>query len=131
MYYYAIVLLLLPVILCQIDLNAIANDTFRKMDVNQDGFVIRSELSGYFNRMDQNGDGKLSRHEYTQYITDIYGHDPDLNHILHNIYDHMDYNNDHHVDQQDYNRLFDQADENFDDLVDEDEFNRFFMSLAQ
>ncbi|KAH9487640.1 hypothetical protein Btru_070225 [Bulinus truncatus] len=124
MHHSAILLLLLPVAFCQVDLNAIATDTFRKMDINQDNYVVRAELAGYYNRMDQNGDAKISRHEYSQYITDLYGHDADLNHFLHTIYDHLDYNNDHHVDQQDYNRLFDLADSNFDELVDEDEFNR-------
>ncbi|XP_055892861.1 uncharacterized protein LOC106070750 [Biomphalaria glabrata] len=129
---HTILMILLPVaVLGQVDLNALARDTFYKMDVSQDGLVTRIELAGYFNRMDQNGDAKISKHEYTDYITDIYGHSPDLNHYVHTIYDNLDYNNDHHVDQLDYNRNFDRADTNFDDFVDEDEFNRLFMALAQ
>jgi hypothetical protein len=45
------------------------------------------------------GDGRESRHEYTMMICTA---DPDLYQISHYLYDDYDVNNDHHLEQTDY-----------------------------
>ncbi|XP_055892373.1 uncharacterized protein LOC129927410 [Biomphalaria glabrata] len=127
---YALLLCLPAVILGQ-DLHALANQNFDQIDIDKDGFVLLYEFEQFFMRMDTNHDSRVSRHEYTVQVTNIYGHDPQLNHVMHALYDELDINSDHHVDTVDIDTIFDIADKDNDDRVNREEFAEYFVRAIQ
>ncbi|CAL1541658.1 unnamed protein product [Lymnaea stagnalis] len=132
LYLVTILICLTALTQCQIpDINAVAADAFKQVDTDADGYIVRGELNHYFATYDLNHDGRVSRQEYTNHILDNYGHDPQLRHLLHSLYDGLDVNNDHHLDNVDYNRAFTVADHNGDNLVTPAEFTRWFSDGVQ
>ncbi|CAL1541648.1 unnamed protein product [Lymnaea stagnalis] len=131
-YLFALLLSLPALTLCQpTDINAVAVASFNKLDADGDGNVERPELDSYFKAEDTNNDGRVSRHEYTVAVEAQYGHDPQLIHALHNLFDSLDFNNDNHLDKADYDRLFTTADTSGNSLVNENEFLKFFKDSVQ
>ncbi|KAK0041412.1 hypothetical protein Bpfe_029213 [Biomphalaria pfeifferi] len=126
------VLLALPVLItCQIaDLHQYALDAFKLLDMNADGNIQRNEVDHYFVVYDTNHDGQISRHEYTVHVTEQYGHDPQLNHLLHSLYDGLDTNGDHHLTHVDYDNLYAKADSNSNGVVNQVEFTTFFEAAV-
>ncbi|CAL1541649.1 unnamed protein product [Lymnaea stagnalis] len=122
-YLFALLLSLPALALCQPgDINAVATTSFDKLDANGDGNIARPELDAFFKAEDTNNDGRISRHEYTVAVESQYGHDPQVIHALHSLYDALDFNNDNHLDKADYDSLFTKADTSGNNLVNENEF---------
>ncbi|KAH9487639.1 hypothetical protein Btru_070224 [Bulinus truncatus] len=129
---YAVILCLPALTLCQApDLNAFARDVFGKIDVNKDEAIVKAEMEQYYLGFDKNNDSRVSRHEWSEHITAQYGHDAQLNHLLHALYDELDTNNDNHVDQVDIDALFDVADADKNNRVVLTEFTSFFVKAVQ
>ncbi|KAH9487638.1 hypothetical protein Btru_070222 [Bulinus truncatus] len=125
------ILICLPSIMLAQDLQALADQNFNQIDANKDNVILKHELESYFLGLDTNHDQRVSRHEYTVRVTEVYGHDPQLNHLMHALYDELDVNNDHHVDIVDIDNLFDQADRDRNGLVTRAEFSDFFIRAIQ
>ncbi|KAK0041414.1 polcalcin Bra n 2 [Biomphalaria pfeifferi] len=130
---FTALLICLPALaLCQApDIDKVAGEVFAKADSNSDGNVVKTEMENYFLSFDRNNDSRISRHEYTERITEQYGHDPQLNHILHNLYDQLDINSDNHVDKVDIDGLFAVADADKNNQVAKAEFTTFFSKAVQ
>ncbi|KAH9493177.1 hypothetical protein Btru_021959 [Bulinus truncatus] len=133
MFLLSALLIAMPaLIVCQTaaDLHQYAVDAFHVLDLNADGNVQKSELDHYFVIYDSNHDGQISRHEYTVYITEQYGHDATLNHLLHNLYDELDTNGDHHLNHVDWDNLYTKSDADGNGLVNQGEFTTFFEAAV-
>ncbi|KAK0042631.1 calmodulin-like protein 5 isoform X2 [Biomphalaria pfeifferi] len=108
----------------------LANQEFIRFDVDGDGNIEPREVQQYFRRFDSDGDGRISRQEYR--------HEVDTHHIVNSavhqtltrLFDELDYNNDNHIDQSDFNKFFHNADTNQNDLVNHAEFVNYFLQLT-
>ncbi|CAL1541656.1 unnamed protein product [Lymnaea stagnalis] len=127
----AIFLCLPALTLCQVDeVHTLADDVFRRLDLDGDVHVEKQELVDYFKTYDRNGDGRVSQQEYVTVIDSIYASNPEWQRITHGLFNKLDYNNDIHLDVLDYDRIFSSADANANGLVAENEFNTFFHNLV-
>ncbi|XP_059164965.1 uncharacterized protein LOC131947707 [Physella acuta] len=121
-------LVCLPMVFGQ-DINQVADASFRSMDGNHDGHIVRSEVNTYFDGYDQNNDGHVTRGEYTHHVDQLY-HDPTVNRVLHGIFNGLDSDSDGVLDNDDYTALFSSADSNNNNQVTHQEYVNYFHTLV-
>ncbi|XP_059164964.1 uncharacterized protein LOC131947705 [Physella acuta] len=133
MSYLIALLLVLPLaVYCQVpNLDAITADAFRKSDIDGDGNIERPEVDQYFQKYDTNHDNRITQHEYSLQVNSTYAHDPQVTHILHSLFDGLDFNNDRHLDTADYDHFFTITDSNNNQLLSFDEFSKVFKGALQ
>ncbi|XP_060606601.1 uncharacterized protein LOC132758912 [Ruditapes philippinarum] len=110
--------------------NLTAAIMFLQEDLNQDGQMTVAEIDAVFDKYDTNGDGRESRHEYTMMICSA---DPDLYQISHYLYDDYDVNNDHHLEQTDYEGWHKKIDDSGDGngVVTQEEFVNYWVKMLE
>ncbi|XP_055890247.1 uncharacterized protein LOC106073981 [Biomphalaria glabrata] len=108
----------------------LANQEFNRFDVDGDGNIEPREVQQYFRRFDADGDGRISRQEYRDEVDTHHINFPEAHRALLRLFDEIDYDNDNHLDQSDYNTLFNNADANQNDLVSHNEFVTYFHQLT-
>ncbi|KAI8791278.1 calmodulin-like protein 5 isoform X2 [Biomphalaria glabrata] len=115
---------------CQVDIQHLADLQFNRFDVDQDGNIEPLEVATYFRRFDTNQDQQISRIEYNKEVDTHHANDPPTHTVLLRLFDALDYNNDSHLSQSDFDALFVAADANKNHLVNQAEFRTVFYDLT-
>ncbi|XP_059164969.1 uncharacterized protein LOC131947710 [Physella acuta] len=124
-----VILVCLPLLALGQDLTAIAYESFRRIDANNDGRVTKPEVLDYFDDYDLNNDGHVTKVEYGQRVDSVF-HDPTVNQVLHRIFPGLDIDNNNILNNADYDDIFAIADANNNGQITQDEFDRYFKIIA-
>ncbi|KAK0042621.1 calmodulin-like protein 5 isoform X1 [Biomphalaria pfeifferi] len=130
MWRLAFILCLPVMVICQVDITALGNQEFNRLDIDQDGNIEPLETQQYFERFDANHDNRISRQEYAKEVETHHVNNLQAHSILLRLFDALDFDNDNHIDGPDYSDLFIAADINNNRLVSQLEFLRYFYDLT-
>ncbi|XP_012935838.1 putative uncharacterized protein DDB_G0287457 [Aplysia californica] len=125
------ILLLLPAVSLAINLkpyDETAGILFDDVNSNKDDVITRHELRESFDKYDTNHDDRISHREYTQHVN---ASTPALLPLSLELYKIYDVDNDHHLDEHDFNNLFALIDSDSNGRVERSEFVRYWTILLK
>uniref|UniRef100_K1Q427 EF-hand domain-containing protein n=1 Tax=Magallana gigas TaxID=29159 RepID=K1Q427_MAGGI len=100
--------------------------TFKYVDTDHDGVMVKGELAAVFDYLDVDHDGKLSYAEYTKYD----GASAESQ-LTHDVFNHFDTNKDGFLQRTEYvDTLFSQMDHNGDGQVTRHDYDHFFTNTG-
>lgn len=108
------------------DIEMFIDRTFKYVDTDHDGVMVKGELAAVFDYLDIDHDGKLSYAEYTKYD----GASAESQ-LTHDVFNHFDTNKDGFLQRTEYvDTLFSQMDHNGDGQVTRHDYDHFFTNVV-
>ncbi|XP_052674809.1 uncharacterized protein LOC128156630 [Crassostrea angulata] len=106
------------------DIEMFIDRTFKYVDTDHDGVMVKAELAGAFDFLDVDHDDQLSYAEYTKYSQSAESQ------LSHDVYNHYDTNKDGFLQRSEYvDSLFSQMDHNGDGQVTRHDYDHFFTNV--